>query len=227
MAAAELGIQRSEVNTRVRFVREAGHLRSGPRGRHAPHMDAADLSACLLALVDPVDPTRSGDGLREMIRAAFRGCVWRNLDAAERQIAGGPPLPERWYPAPLSPAYGDALSPADPRACLAALLAAIVANPALCSLRVVHRASDADGVTLEFTHEEHARPAAMAGRLVAYTGDRSDAFGFPAEHGPERWEITARFVIREPQADRRRHVIELPGAPVARLARAVLGGADA
>lgn len=222
-AATELGMQRSEVNTRLRHVREAGYLRSGPRGRGALHMNADDLAAALLALIDAVEPTASGRGLREMVRMEFDFCQWINLSTLDRlPRPGEQPLKGRWAGAPLSPAMGTALVPSDPWACLAGLLTAVVQDPALIAIEGIGRESCMDGVTLTFDHREHASAATMKARYVAHTWDESDGWFFGDSTKPGQWRIITSFRVSEPQADRRRHLLELPGKLIARLARAVL-----
>ncbi|WP_018263423.1 hypothetical protein [Methylobacterium sp. WSM2598] len=75
-----LAVTPSEVDQRVRPLREAGELPS-VRGRHAPEIEPALAAMMLLAMV----PRRAGDSLTVMRRASALRCV--NGDEIDTQLA--------------------------------------------------------------------------------------------------------------------------------------------
>jgi hypothetical protein len=147
-----------------------------------------------------------------------------NLSRANRDLGreeGALPEKCEWYGAPLSPVFGDRLEGPDVLTCLTELLVNMRSFPV--SLRSISCESTSDGVSVEFKYDELATPARMRNRYVEHSGDESDGWFFGDRKELDKWMITVQYRLSEPQSDRRRHVVEVPGEVVARLARRVLG----
>ncbi|MEM7720742.1 MAG: hypothetical protein AAF376_00060 [Pseudomonadota bacterium] len=223
--AAELGMKLSEVNTRGRFAREAGFLRSGPRGRGALDMEPADLAAYLLAMVSFVEPTQSAFGLRELQRSNFEFCEWFDREAVEASLfetdEERKPKKWRWSPAPLSPLFGNIFETKDPIWCLAKLVAAVGHRPDDVALLKIESKTDKDGLSVTLSYSEMATGEQMKDRFIQWSGDNSDGWYFPESDEIRRWTIDARFLLGESQMDQRSRTVAIEGVPLSRLIRRV------
>jgi len=211
----------SEVNTRARFMRQAGLLRSGGRGKGAPDMEASDLSAMLLGMVSMSEPTNTGADLAELERAVIFGCEWTDLELTEESFENlrvSFRNKHRLAPPPFFDTEGAEKAPLG---ALSKLLSVAAARDDL-EIQYIEQRMDREGRAVEFvwlqnwTHNE-ARKA-----YGDWTRDRTDLWQFPEGDEETRWEIVVEYSLVEPQRDQRQRELRIPGPPIHRIVREAL-----
>lgn len=219
--AAELGMKHTEVNTRVRYIREAGFISSGGRGSGAPHMNAKDLAAFCLGMISFVEGTNAGNGLSELQRSRLESCKWLDLKCTEASFSNDAdkrPRKNLWSDAPLPPIFGDILVTNDPIYCLSSVLDAAGSGLRL-DLRCLGSRSDRHGLSVFIQFSIFATPNEMKERYVLWSQDPSDGMYFSDEDQERQWNIDAHFLLREDQMDKRNQTTSIDGDILSRLVR--------